>query len=115
MILVGSLRRSITSAGGLSPALLDLTIGTARKVAGFCALLALGRLYLRELALGQSCLRSSSARPIAIFGRYCGRAAALILAQDWDIPTDHIAAHFEKVFRRLPYLHRLSEPDLWRP
>ncbi len=33
MNLVGGLRRSITSVGGLSLALLDLVIGTVRKVA----------------------------------------------------------------------------------
>lgn len=102
MILAGSLRRSFTSAGGLSLALLDFAIGTARKVAGFCALLALGWLYFRELALGQSLSQIFPGAPDPDLRQTLWVALLLILAQGWDIPTDHIVAHFEKVARRLP-------------
>ena len=98
----GGLHRSFTSAGGLSLELLDLAIGTMRKVAGFCALLALGGLYFRELALGESLHAIFPKAPDPDLRETLWVALLLILAQGWDIPTDHIAAHFEKVARRLP-------------
>ena len=103
MLRVDRLGRPLTSAGGLSLAILDLGIGTARKVAGFCALLALGWLYFRELALGQSLHQIFPGAPDPDLRETLWVALLLILAQGWDIPTDHIAAHFEKVARRLPF------------
>ena len=102
MFRADRLGRPLTSAGGLSLALLDLGIGTARKVAGFCALLALGWLYFRELALGQSLHQIFPGAPDPDLRETLWVALLLILAQGWDIPTDHITAHFEKVARRLP-------------
>lgn len=102
MIPSGRLSRPLGSAAGFSFALLDLGIGTARKVAGFCALLALGWLYFRELALGHSLHQIFPGAPDPDLRETLWVGLLLILAQGWDIPTDHIAAHFEKVAKWLP-------------
>lgn len=110
MLRAGRLGRPLTSVGGFSLALLDLGIGTARKVAGFCALLALGWLYFRELALGQSLHQIFPGAPDPDLRETLWVALLLIMAQGWDIPTDHIAAHFEKVARRLPHRRPAAAP-----
>ena len=100
--------KPILRAGGFSLALLDLGIGTARKVAGFCALLALGWLYFRELALGESLHAIFPGAPDPDLRETLWVAVLLIMAQGWDIPTDPIARHFEKVAQRLPNLSRAA-------
>ena len=104
------LGRPLTSAGGFSLALLDLGIGTARKVAGFCALLTLGGLYFRELVLGESLHQIFPGAADPELRETLWVALLLIMAQGWDIPTDHIAAHFEQVARRLPHRRPAASP-----
>ena len=77
------LGRPLTSAGGFSLALLDLGIGTARKLAGFCALLALGWLYSRELLLGQSLHQIFPGAPDPDLRETLWVALLLIMAQGW--------------------------------
>lgn len=95
--------RSFAQAGGLSLAVLDLGIGTARKIAGFCALLALGWLYFRELVLGESLHSIFPTAPDPDLRETLWVALMLILAQGWDIPTAHIASNFGNVADRLPH------------
>lgn len=93
---------ALLRTGGFSLALLDLGIGTARKVAGFCALLALGWLYFRELALGESLHAIFPKAPDPDLHETLWVALLLILAQGWDIPTANIASLFGNVAGRFP-------------
>jgi len=94
--------RSGVRFGRLALSLLDVTIACGRKVAGFCALLWLGWLYLRILGFGQTLHQIYPDAADPDLRQTLTVAFCLILAQGWDVPTDHIAEHWASVSTCLP-------------
>lgn len=94
--------RSAGRIGALVLVLLDLGIGAARKAAGFCALLALGWLYVRELVLGESLAAIFPGAADPDLTETLWVALLLILAQGWDVPADLIADHGRKLAEQMP-------------
>ncbi len=92
-------------------ALLDVAIAVGRKAGGFCALLALGWLYLRLLVLGGSARSLFPGASDPALHQTLWTALLLIMAQGWDIPLDEIAAHWTRLRgRRAPSRQGRASP-----
>ncbi len=101
-----TMRRKLVRIAGFKIALLDFTIGLARKVAGFGALLALGWMFLSLLILDES-LRQvfpGAADPALRATLYM--AVFLVLAQGWDIPTPQLVGYWRTLRAYLPVRER---------
>lgn len=88
--------------GSLQLVALDLAVGLGRKAGGFVALLTLGWTYFRLLALGQSLHRLYPHAPDPDLRQTLWVALLLVLAQGWDIPTDRLAADWQRLRGQLP-------------
>ncbi len=93
---------ALLKIGRLKLVLLDLAIGLARKTGGFVALLTLGWTYFRLLALGQPLAVLYPGAPDPDLRQTLWVALLLILAQGWDIPTDRLAADWQRLREQLP-------------
>ena len=94
--------------------LLDFAIGFARKVAGFCALLTLGWTYFRLLVLGVSLHQMFPTAPDPDLRQTLWVALLLIMAQGWDIPTDALAAYWQRLQEHVP-MSRSARADPTAP
>lgn len=95
-------RRSLVGGGGLAIDLLDFVVALARKVGGFCALLTLGWIYFRQLALGESLHQIFPGASDPDLRQTMYVALFLIMAQGWDIPVDEIVVYGSRLRARLP-------------
>lgn len=97
-----SVRRFAWSALRLKICALDFGIALGRKMAGFWALLTLGWMYFRQLALGESLHHMFPGTSDPDLRQTMWLALLLILAMGWDIPNDQIAIYWGRFHDKLP-------------
>ncbi len=110
--------RAVAAAARFKLDLLDFVVALARKVGGFCALLTLGWIYFRELALGQSLQEIFPGAADPDLRQTMWVALFLIMAQGWDIPVDEIAVYVSRLRTRFPQAasaRRAAREPLLRP
>lgn len=95
-------RRALFRLASLKLSLLDFIIALGRKIAAFCALLTLGWIYFRLLALGQTPHQVYPDAADPELRHTLWVALFLIMAQGWDIPTDEILRHWAHMLSHLP-------------